>query len=352
MSTIEDPAEIAALANEFISSLDNLPQEVSHIVKEIEHKDAKVQDILPKINTRETQLRELLQKSGSGPANPSGILSEADRLKAEKLTEKIKQDYRRADEWSAQKEALSLRLWRAVHAHHLRLKDEMAKISPAVLANYGGIAVAPPQVPSVASLPAALAGLRSPSRELETPVAALKRKSGPFSPAAGASTPGTPGGAGRGRWGGRTTPVDSGTPAPPDRTGNAPSSTLRAGSAASRKARGSSASASGPGRSSLSNAVPLVDPLSAPGGGTGVDGVDLSNVIVEGDDGEEKDETLYCFCQRVSFGEMIGCDNAENDPECKEWFHISCVGVTKPLPAKWYCSECAAKIKNKRRRQG
>ncbi len=71
----------------------------------------------------------------------------------------------------------------------------------------------------------------------------------------------------------------------------------------------------------------------------------------EGEEGEEKDDTPYCFCQRVSFGEMIGCDNAENDPDCKEWFHIGCVGVTKPLPQKWYCSECLAKLKNKRRRQ-
>ncbi|SPO37224.1 related to YNG2 - component of NuA4 histone acetyltransferase complex [Pseudozyma flocculosa] len=344
MSIIEDPAEIAALANEFISSLDNLPQEISHLVKEIEHKDAKVQDIMPKISARETQLRELLQKGGSGPANPSGILSEADRLKAEKLTDKIRQDYRRADEWSAQKESLSLRMWRAVHAHHLRLREEMAKISPAVLANYGGaMAAAPPQIPSLASLPAALAGVRSPAVELDATVAGLT-----------GSIPGTPGAAsGRGRWAGRTTPVDSGTPAPPDRTGNAPSSTLRAGSTASRKARGSSSTANGPGRSSLSNPLALLDPLALPSDGVGssLDGMDFAGAGAEGDDGEEKDETLYCFCQRVSFGEMIGCDNAENDPECKEWFHISCVGVTKPLPAKWYCSECAAKIKNKRRRQ-
>lgn len=40
---IEDPGEIAQLASEFVSSLDNIPQEVQHIIKEIEHKDAKVQ---------------------------------------------------------------------------------------------------------------------------------------------------------------------------------------------------------------------------------------------------------------------------------------------------------------------
>ena len=40
---IDDLGEVAQLTAEFISSLDNLPQEVQHIVKEIEHKDAKVQ---------------------------------------------------------------------------------------------------------------------------------------------------------------------------------------------------------------------------------------------------------------------------------------------------------------------
>lgn len=42
-SMISDLGEVAQLATEFISTLDNLPQEVQHIVKEVEHKDAKVQ---------------------------------------------------------------------------------------------------------------------------------------------------------------------------------------------------------------------------------------------------------------------------------------------------------------------
>lgn len=35
-----------------------------------------------------------------------------------------------------------------------------------------------------------------------------------------------------------------------------------------------------------------------------------------GDEGEVEDERKYCFCDRVSYGEMIGCD----DPNCeREW---------------------------------
>lgn len=50
------------------------------------------------------------------------------------------------------------------------------------------------------------------------------------------------------------------------------------------------------------------------------------------------DEQVYCSCKRISFGEMIACDNAD----CPfEWFHLSCVGITKPSPMeKWYCERC------------
>ncbi|KAL4081491.1 hypothetical protein V8B97DRAFT_1862996 [Scleroderma yunnanense] len=55
----------------------------------------------------------------------------------------------------------------------------------------------------------------------------------------------------------------------------------------------------------------------------------------EGDDGEDKE--LYCFCQKLSYGEMIACDNAG----CPyQWFHLPCVNLKQPLPERWYCAEC------------
>lgn len=49
-------------------------------------------------------------------------------------------------------------------------------------------------------------------------------------------------------------------------------------------------------------------------------------------------EPLYCYCDQVSFGEMIGCDN----PDCPiEWFHYDCVGLEAPPPGKWYCRKCS-----------
>lgn len=52
-------------------------------------------------------------------------------------------------------------------------------------------------------------------------------------------------------------------------------------------------------------------------------------------------EPTYCYCNQISFGEMIGCDN----PACDiEWFHYGCVGLSAPPPGKWYCPDCAARL--------
>ncbi|GMF05886.1 unnamed protein product [Ambrosiozyma monospora] len=57
-----------------------------------------------------------------------------------------------------------------------------------------------------------------------------------------------------------------------------------------------------------------------------------------GNGGANEDDELYCFCQQVSYGDMIACDNSN----CKyEWFHYGCVGLTEPPKGIWYCPDCA-----------
>lgn len=59
----------------------------------------------------------------------------------------------------------------------------------------------------------------------------------------------------------------------------------------------------------------------------------------------DPNEPTYCFCNQVSYGEMVACDN----PDCKiEWFHFGCVGLKEQPKGKWYCSSCAA-TRNRRR---
>lgn len=53
----------------------------------------------------------------------------------------------------------------------------------------------------------------------------------------------------------------------------------------------------------------------------------------------------YCFCKQDKMDAMIGCDH----PNCKlEWFHYSCVGITKAPTEdeKWYCSNCTLNTEN------
>ncbi|OCH95256.1 hypothetical protein OBBRIDRAFT_822978 [Obba rivulosa] len=52
----------------------------------------------------------------------------------------------------------------------------------------------------------------------------------------------------------------------------------------------------------------------------------------------DPNEPRYCYCNQVSFGEMIACDN----PECpREWFHLGCVGLKQAPKGKWFCRDCA-----------
>lgn len=60
----------------------------------------------------------------------------------------------------------------------------------------------------------------------------------------------------------------------------------------------------------------------------------------------DKNEPLYCFCQQVSYGEMVACDG---DHCPYEWFHMECVGLDEPPKGAWYCDHCAAEIRNKRK---
>jgi len=70
----------------------------------------------------------------------------------------------------------------------------------------------------------------------------------------------------------------------------------------------------------------------------------------EGDnDNDNDDNRVYCYCQNVSYGEMIGCD----DDSCRlEWFHLTCVGMERPPDGQWYCDECSQRRVNRRPSRG
>lgn len=56
-----------------------------------------------------------------------------------------------------------------------------------------------------------------------------------------------------------------------------------------------------------------------------------------GSNRDDQDDQRYCFCNNYSYGDMIGCD----DDDCeREWFHLGCVGLSKPPQGTWYCDAC------------
>ncbi|KAL8872169.1 MAG: hypothetical protein Q9174_002150 [Haloplaca sp. 1 TL-2023] len=69
---------------------------------------------------------------------------------------------------------------------------------------------------------------------------------------------------------------------------------------------------------------------------------------MQGDEDDEgESEPRYCYCNNVSYGEMVGCDMAGCP---REWFHLDCVGLTKAPKgnAKWYCEECKETLKKRK----
>lgn len=58
--------------------------------------------------------------------------------------------------------------------------------------------------------------------------------------------------------------------------------------------------------------------------------IPIANPVDDEEEDEEPvdpNEPRYCFCNQVSYGQMVGCD----DRDCaREWFHLSCVGLTHP----------------------
>lgn len=66
-------------------------------------------------------------------------------------------------------------------------------------------------------------------------------------------------------------------------------------------------------------------------------------------EGDGDDNKTYCFCDGVSYGEMIACD----DRNCeREWFHLACIGLTVPPDGTWYCDVCRNKRTTKRAVRG
>ncbi|KAF2186644.1 hypothetical protein K469DRAFT_142522 [Zopfia rhizophila CBS 207.26] len=79
----------------------------------------------------------------------------------------------------------------------------------------------------------------------------------------------------------------------------------------------------------------------------GTEDDEMSGVGAADQEEDESDDTKYCFCQRVSFGDMVACDN----DNCQyQWFHWECVGIKEEPVGDWLCPDCKKQPANKIKR--
>ncbi|KAF8165697.1 hypothetical protein B0H34DRAFT_690096 [Crassisporium funariophilum] len=317
--------EAASVAFEFIASLDNLPSEVQHLLQEMKIKEQRCQELQQdiakdqsryiKASLKQTQSiptpTEAFndQKSESPAATPNGINPKAH------LPGRIAAAYNEIDSLTDEKIALARRIVDLITRTRARLDADLSRVrvlqgeppedsrnmainlaqplpltSPYGIKRFDGLTAGTPVVQIGESLRNATGGNQPDT-------ISISASSGPAYKKRRLTT---------------NTAIKLPSPAPATQTALHHSTSAQSRSRLSRQ-------------SHVARHQQEEEDLDADG-----------DEDVEGEDAEE-DLTEYCFCQKQSYGDMIGCDN----PDCPyQWFHITCVGVKTPLPDKWYCPEC------------
>ena len=186
-------------------------------------------------------------------------------------------------------------------------------------------------------------------RRLNVPVQSSNLRQSSLGPST-TPKPGTPGGTTRaGSAGPRSTttvkkPPTKSNLAPPTHKGHlAPGPKSRGGAGSRRKhgggRKGIKASLSDTGDDSALSEVDNSENDAAGAQRAAGEDVEMGGVDEEDEDGG--DDRKYCTCRSVSYGNMVACDN----DHCEyEWFHWSCVGITKEPQGKWFCDDCKRKL--------
>ncbi|KAF7367255.1 Chromatin modification-related protein [Mycena sanguinolenta] len=321
--------DASTIVSEFIYSLDNLPNEVAHLLQEIKEKEIKVQDLQADIDRDSSRyIRHSLKASNSASSSsasvsPSPAASRAPSPKSALIPAKISAAYAEINTLSAEKCALAQRIIDLVSRTRARLDADLTKVrvlqGETLEPAFSGAAT-PITSTRLARTPSAI------SESLRTALGGSVsmpeiRQQAPATPAASSASASISSGPSTKKR--RITAAPTSIklapvipPTPPRRSAS-PLTTASTANAHSSSHK----------RSRLSRQIhPTREEM---------------DVDAEGEEeAEGEDENLYCFCQKPSYGEMIACDN----DDCPyEWFHLSCVQLTQPTPEKWYCRECIEK---------
>ncbi|KAI0722723.1 hypothetical protein C8Q76DRAFT_719988 [Earliella scabrosa] len=286
--------------------LENLPNEAQHILTEIKHRDTRSQDLIEEIR-KETQKYFRHSSKNAGQPLPGKDAAIPDAVSAL---------YAEVDALAAEKTALAERLVKIFERAMARLQHDLARI----LKLQGD----EPGLPSTQHF---LSTVDSTMQQLQTNIRTVVAAVEPPPVSA---------------------PV---VPGPPPKKRQRVAATQSAGSIklpspvpVTGSTYNSSSSASGvQQKSGLSRQVhPRQSPVRSRRvhASAGPDDEDAEGEEDE-DGADAEDQELYCYCQKLSYGEMIACDNEK----CRyQWFHISCINLppNENLPDTWYCDECSA----------
>ena len=380
--------DCAAVLDEWTNRVANLPAEIAFMQEEIAEKDKHLQDYLLIISKHDQAIQRVIKDKGSHFQNP----------KEESHRKVINEAYEKAQILQDEKIALALKTQHMVDKHTKYL-DQQIK----VLQDRGEFPKDPelpsllnPQPPPARVAPAAIA---TPLSQINNPVAIPQMRQHPRMPPAvlahqaiaqsASSAPTTPAanpyiqraresslGATNKRLklsAGSIPATSSGLARHPSQTPGTPRAgtptTVRAGSAGPRAPKTSTGPKKAPlisrqggiirkgkptksglsrvkrtGRNSPSStndselseaesgSVDEEDEESRAHAGNGAE---MEEYTMDIDD--EGDNKKYCVCQKVSHGDMVACDNEE----CPyEWFHWTCVGLTKEPIGTWICPVC------------
>ncbi|KAF9053321.1 hypothetical protein BJ165DRAFT_1413483 [Panaeolus papilionaceus] len=315
--------EAANVATEFIYSLDNLPSEVSHILQEIKHKDIRTQELQQEIDKDSAKYIRHSRRASSTSGTPPSPSSRAPSPKSMTIPAKVSASYAEIQELASEKCVLAQRLIELVTKTRARLDADIAKVRM--------LQGEPPEPPASQTAKALLPSLSAdtfgaPGRNPAQAISDSLRSALAMSP--------TP----DGRFGSSisspvASPAASSAPATKKRRVTTTTSIKISPAASPTKHRSQSPAATAA-ASHTTQKSRLSKQIHPPVQDVESDAEPDEGVVEE----EAEDETLYCFCQKQSYGDMIACDNEGGCPY--EWFHLACVGLKQPTPEKWYCSTC------------
>jgi len=377
MAIAEDAATVL---EQFIHDVANLPAEITHLYEEVQAKDNQIQELKSGIQQRDGSIQKFIKLNGSLVENP----------KEAGYSKTIMANYEKAQILQEEKIGLVDKAAALLDRHVKRLDIKLRDLQndgsiptdpemPSLLRNSPGNLVPPASQSNTGSntplLPVSGNGGGAPNLAQAAAIARLtnatnsaiqanarqerelsagsdskrRRPTGSIGPLPAASSnlgrqgsigPGTPKPSTPGSRAGSVGPrpqknaltVKKAKPQQPLRKA---ALTAKSGVNKKRRKGGSRASPSttADDESVASEAGTEDEDMSGMGGGDAEE--------------DESDDTKYCTCQRVSFGDMVACDN----DNCRyQWFHWECVGIKEEPLGDWLCPECRNQAPSKIKR--